>query len=391
MKILDFKQHSQGYLSLGLAIIIEQIYTRNEAGAVGEGIDRVYEYIQQFGEEQTLITIGSGISAGEGIPGMGKLAEHLLVDVDQKLSNLQGLKSSDLEGWNTVKSELQKGTNLEGALSVKEVSPVVENLIIQSTYSLIAAKDSEIFSQVFENNRQLNLYRILRQYTPINNTPLTIITTNYDCLIEYTCLSLGINVDNLFYGNYFRKFDPDLYDEQHQQLKRVKRNSIVAVKDNNYILLLKPHGSIDWFSKKGGGTYLFQHASTGTPDIITPGKNKWRNERREPFNTVYAKCNQAIDKAAGYLLLGYGYNDADLQDHYDHESNRIKPKLIATMQSNRQLNLLFDKSPNCMLIVQHESGSHVRWKQEGALVCDLDLKEPIWEIDALAKYVFRQD
>jgi hypothetical protein len=356
-----------------------------------EMIDRVYEYIQQFGEEQTLITIGSGISAGEGIPGMGKLADHLLTDVEQKLNTLEGLKSTDLESWDVVKSALQKGMDLEGALSIQAISSVVENLIIQSTYSLIAKKDSEIFLRVFESNRQLNLHRILKQYIPLNSTPLTIITTNYDCLIEYTCLSLGINVDNLFYGGYFRKFNPQLQDEQHKKLKRIKRNSVAAVKDNNYILLLKPHGSIDWFSRQGEGTYLFQHAISGIPDIITPGKNKWINERREPFNTVYAKCNQAIDEASHYLFLGYGYNDADLQDHYDHKKNRIKPKLIATMQSNTKLDQLFDKSPDCMLIVQHGAGSNVRWKQKGKLVCDYDVKESIWEIDSLAKCVFQQN
>lgn len=358
---------------------------------MGESTDRIYEYIQQFGEEKTLITIGSGISAGEGIPGMGKLAEFLLRDVEQKLIGQAGLTQEDLDGWNVIKGELQKGTDLESALSTEEISPEVEKLIIESTFSLIAENDTAIFKEVFEGRRQLNLRRLLSHYIPINSAPLTIITTNYDCLIEYTCLSLGINVDNLFYGGYFRIFNPSQHDVQHQRLKRVRKTGLAAVTDNNYVLLLKPHGSIDWFSRQGEATYLFQHATTGIPDIITPGKTKWRNERREPFNTVYAKCNQAIDEAVGYLFLGYGYNDADLQDHYDLETNRIKPKLIVTMQASAQLEKLFNNSPNCMLIVQHHSGSHVSWKIDGERVCDADLKEPIWQIDSLAKDVLHQD
>lgn len=141
----------QGYSILSLAFIIT-LTEKNGAGAMREMIDRVYEYIQQFGEEQTLITIGSGISSGEGIPGMGKLADHLLTDVEQKMSALEGLKSTDFESWDVVKSALRKGIDLERALSIQAISSVVENLIIQSTYSLIAAKDSEIFSRVFESN-----------------------------------------------------------------------------------------------------------------------------------------------------------------------------------------------------------------------------------------------
>ncbi|RXT56872.1 SIR2 family protein [Lacticaseibacillus chiayiensis] len=356
-----------------------------------KSIDQIYEYIQQFGKERTLITIGSGISAGEGIPGMRELAKFLLSHVDQKISELDGLESVDLEGWNVVKNELKKGADLERALSVVEVSPVVEKLIVEFTYSLISSKDSEIFTQVFENKYHLNLYRLLKQYIPINSSPLTIITTNYDCLIEYAGLSLGLNIDNLFYGSYFRKFDPSRHDEQHQRLKRIKKNSVVPAKDNNYILLLKPHGSIDWFSRQGGETYLIPHAVSGVPDIITPGKNKWRNERREPFNTIYAKCNEAIDDAINYLFLGYGYNDADLQDHYSHRDNRIKPKLIVTMELNPSLNDLFDKSPSCMLIVRSDAGSHISWKKDGEKICDMDWKEPLWQINSLAELAFRQD
>lgn len=358
---------------------------------MGNKIDQIYEYVQQFGEERTLITIGSGISSGEGIPGMGKLADFLLSNVEQKISELNGLNSQDLMGWNVVKEELKKGTDLEGALTVGELSPIVEKLVIESTYSLISAKDSEIFTQVFENKQSLNLNRLLKQYIPINGSPLTIITTNYDCLIEYAGLSLGVNVDNLFYGSYFRKFDPTQYNEQHQRLKRINKRSVVPTKDNNHILLLKPHGSIDWFSRGEGDTYLIQHAISGIPDIITPGKNKWRNERREPFNTIYTKCNEAIDHAVNYLFLGYGYNDADLQDHYAHMDNLIKPKLIVTMESNSSLNQLFNKSPNCMLIVKSGDGSHVSWNQAGETVCDIDVKEPIWNIDSLAELAFHQD
>lgn len=359
---------------------------------VDSKIDEIFEYIQSFSQEKTLITIGSGISAGEGISGMGPLAKYLLKSVQTGLDGLKIPDSDALDDWTTVKSALEDGMDLESSLSINDVSPVIEELIRSATYELIHPEDQYVFKEVFFDNRQLSLVPLLKQLTPTNSAPLTIITTNYDCLIEYACLSLGLKVDNLFYGEYIRKFSPEERGQRHLKPKWVasKKKNVFST-ETDYVLLLKPHGSIDWFSRQGKGTYLLQPADFGIPDIITPGKGKWRLERREPFTSVYEMCNRAIDDASGYIFLGYGYNDEDLQDHYSHEENVRKPKLIVTMETNDQLNQLFQQSSECMLIQKKDNGAQIEWRRTNGVELKEFVEVPLWEIDYLARHVFQED
>lgn len=356
-----------------------------------EDRDRIFGYIQNnFSNEKTLLTIGSGVSAGEGISGMGKLAEHLLTSVQASLNKLPDVDKETLADWTTVTNALTNGAGLEEALTLTDTTETLENLIRRATCELIEPENRAIFTKVFLDGKKLSLVPLLTQLTLTNSYPLTIITTNYDCLVEYACMSIGANIDNLFYGSYFRRFDPASRAKRHQIIKPIgSGNKRIPTVETDYVLILKPHGSIDWFSKEGK-TYLLPYPGPGIPEIITPGKGKWKKDRLEPFVSVYAACTRAIDAASGYLFLGYGYNDEDLQEHYGSVENRDKPKLIVTMESNSKIDELLESSSNCMLIVKKDDGAIVRWKLNNVLQTETVFPDPFWKIDYLVEKVFRE-
>lgn len=78
--------------------------------------------------------------------------------------------------------------------------------------------------------------------------------------------------------------------------------------------VFKPHGSLDWYHRKGNPVRY-----TGDLPlprlIITPGLNKFRSGYDSPFDKHREKANDAIDKARRFFIIGYGFNDDHLETH----------------------------------------------------------------------------
>jgi hypothetical protein len=62
--------------------------------------------------------------------------------------------------------------------------------------------------------------------------------------------------------------------------------------------------------------------------MINPGTNKFRSGYKKPFDQHLDHANQAIDRAARYLIVGYGFNDDHLEEHLSSEIKKGKPTLI---------------------------------------------------------------
>lgn len=348
----------------------------------------VFKFIQSFNTDKTLITIGSGISVAFGIPGMAALAEQLNSNVPAYIKE-KGLPSKLDNEWNLISESLSKDNNLEAALSNKHASSDLTNIIREITYSFIYNSNYEISKKLFIQKDNQGLSKLINVFMPHGSDYLSIITTNYDLLIEYACLKANLSVDTLFYGFEWRQFKPD--DQSKNHLKFSSQGSKrTLTHDNDYVLLLKPHGSINWFSYRNR-SYSTDLKTIGVPDIITPGIAKYESERKEPFNKIYDKCNSEIDRSDKYMFLGYGYNDKDLQDHYDHPDNSEKPKLIVTYKATTQINELFQASNNCMIIQAYKNNnySEIQWKSPDNGVISVIYPKKIWDITELVEDVFK--
>lgn len=54
--------------------------------------------------------------------------------------------------------------------------------------------------------------------------------------------------------------------------------------------------------------------------MITPGDTKYLKGYEPPFDRIRENANHAIDQAARFLIIGYGFNDQQLETH-------LRPKL----------------------------------------------------------------
>ncbi len=259
---------------------------------------------KQFGDGLVLI-VGSGLSCAEGVPGMGLLGQHLVTHIPASLSPDDNLL------WEQI-HPLIETDGLEAALLKHAPTPSLEAAIVQSTGDFIAMSEGGIISEVFSNAKTLRLTRLVPHLLK-PEAGIPIVTTNYDRLVELACEEAGLGVDTMFSGHFSARLDPqDSYWSFCRSVKLTGKN--VRYKFAPKANVFKPHGSLDWYHRKGNPVRYA--GSLPLPRlIITPGLNKFRSGYDSPFDKHREKANDAIDKAQYFLILGYGFNDDHLETH----------------------------------------------------------------------------
>lgn len=285
-------------------------------------IDTTKKMIQDFFQEGTVTIVGSGLSLAEGIPGMSQLAEELQRKIPGQLA-----ETEDKTIWSQIDSDLSKGIGLEEALHNTRPSSYIEECIRQVTARYVGDADKKIFEDIVRKRKALRFSEYLKHFT-IRDQGLTVITTNYDRLIEYACESSGIMVDTLFVGKYLARFNP----EQSKYVSCIgvqKRNNKTSLKYAPKVTVLKPHGCLNWHLLDGI-PYSVARYSVDDSLIITPGLNKYREGYSDPFDTHRSKANSEIDKAQRYIIIGYGFGDDHLETHLIKQLSSGKPALLLT-------------------------------------------------------------
>lgn len=283
-------------------------------------LDATKRHIQEHLSDGLVTIVGSGLSCAEGLPGMGELANHLAAELGP------GLSPSDVELWEEIKPLLGEG--LEAALLAKAPTATLEAAISHVTGSLIAIRERQVVSEVFNGMRKLRLTRLLAHLLK-PSSGLPIVTTNYDRLVEIAVEEAGIGADTMFVG----RFSAGL-NERESKLSFCRN---VTYKKPNFTyhyrpraLICKPHGSLDWFLRDGRPVAYSGELKDVPRLIITPGQNKFRNGYESPFDLHRSKANEAIDRASRFLILGYGFNDDHLETHLAPAIKSGKPTLMLT-------------------------------------------------------------
>lgn len=208
-------------------------------------IDTIKKLIQEFFQEGTVTIVGSGLSLAEGIPGMGDLARELQCKIPTLL-----LASDDIKDWRNIESDLTKGIGLEEALHNTKPSRYVEECIRKVTARYIGEADAMVFDDIVKSGRQLRFSEYLQQFN-IRNQGMTVITTNYDRLIEYACEANDIMADTLFTGKYIARYKPE--QSKYAACIGVQRKSGKGMKlqFSPKVTVLKPHGCLSWHLMNG--------------------------------------------------------------------------------------------------------------------------------------------
>lgn len=258
---------------------------------------------QDYYGKAPIIILGSGASAAHGMSGMGALAQHLI-----KETNVSDLCDADMKSWGIFCQTLTNGIDLETALHQIDVSKELTCRIINSTWSLINSEDCNIFKNGLQNISMFPLSRLLNHMFKTTLKKVNVVTTNYDRLAEYACEQSKIHHYTGFTHGFFRQLtSPD-------ELTCSRRVNIWKV-----------HGSLDWFQSPLEDTVAISGTQeipeNYSPQIVTPGTQKYQKTHLEPFRSIINNADKAINEAGSYLCIGYGFND-----------EHIQPKLMAKCQ-----------------------------------------------------------
>ncbi len=283
-------------------------------------LDDLKLLLQRHFTDGLVTVVGSGLSCAEGLPGMGALAGYLQATIEASLSD------EDKALWVELLPAIA-ANGLEAALLAKPPTPTLEAAIVARTADLIAQREREIVTEVFNKTRTLRFTKLLKHLLkPATGVP--VITTNYDRLLEIASEEAGIGVDTLFVGQFAGHLN-----EQESRLSFCREVSLkgknVQYRYRQRVNVFKPHGSLDWYYREGKP--VSYAGDLPLPRlIITPGLNKFRNGYESPFDRHRERANGAIDKASRFLVLGYGFNDDHLETHLTPRIKGGIPTLLLT-------------------------------------------------------------
>ena len=88
--------------------------------------------------------------------------------------------------------------------------------------------------------------------------------------------------------------------------------------------------------------------------MVTPGDSKFRKGYEAPFDFHREEANKAIDLAARYLILGYGFNDPHLETHLVSQLKSGKPALLITRSLSQNAKKILQQSKGLIVVCKSE-------------------------------------
>lgn len=248
-----------------------------------------------------VIILGSGHSCEFNIPGMTQLAEFLCSEVPKEI------ETNDKDTWKEFEDKIRL-LPLEAALQETRISQALANLINRKTWDYISPYDRDALINIIQNRNsaQIPLSRLFRHLFDSTHSRIQLITTNYDCIAEYAIESVGYAWATGFGYGY-------IGNRYNNQRLVISRGSTAF----RMIDIWKVHGSLNWYRAPDGTTYclpsVHEIPNNYSPVIVTPGVDKYRRTHEEPFRTIIAGADMAIEGGKSFLCIGYGFNDEHIQ------------------------------------------------------------------------------
>ena len=230
-------------------------------------------------------------------------------------------------------SKLNPSFNLEDFLS--ELLSF-EKYVSDADASKYVRSKSKIFELIVENTSYEYDNNCLKHSTFINTvshlvrTPskLTIVTTNYDTLIEDAADSIEYTVMDGFSFSHRPYFNSDMFEwNLVKDIENIKTRELEYKK--NIINLLKLHGSLTW-ERDTKGIRRNEKADVSNPIMIFPSSNKYMQSYQEPYFELFTKFQELL-KRSNTLLITTGFSFAD---------NHISQMIIQAILHNKSLAVL---------------------------------------------------
>ena len=211
-----------------------------------------------------------------------------------------------------------------------------EKYVAEGDYPKYEVSKNKIFDLIISNTSYDYDESYLKHSAFINTvshlvkTPskLSIVTTNYDTLIEDAADSIGFTVIDGFTFAHRPQFDSDMFEwNLVKDIENIKTRELEYKK--NIINLLKLHGSLTW-ERSDKHIFRKEKNNVKNPIMIFPSSNKYMQSYQEPYFELFIKFQELL-KRPNTLLITTGFSFAD---------NHISQMIIQAILHNKSLALL---------------------------------------------------
>lgn len=338
-----------------------------------------------------LLFFGTGTSmALDRDFGMTALQEHL----SEKFANSPE--------WRSVDAALREGKSLELALATLpgDIPNESKSKFRKTIGDFVATVDRKHRDDVLFRKKTWigsSLLTTLVERSPQLNPTLSVVTSNYDMLIEYACSALGVRWTTGFARGLVRSWDWDASQDRLVTLTgdRAGTRSRPYYVPLPRVELFKVHGSINRFKHEGReiecDLWVKEPPEGIERDIAVPGTLKFE-QAAENMNTRN-RAQQAQDQAQAFLVAGYGFADKHLHDRILDRVRREKcPLLVLTRDPSVIASELRGAgAPAWILTAQQLDDGKIDESKTTALIPGrpdaIVLDEPLWKCDLFAKRI----
>lgn len=290
--------------------------------------DELFTLIQEYLKNTPVVIWGSGATVAYGMPSM---------------TELNNMLKSKLDYFNKDNRNLEEELGKEKYI---EKLPEIRNLI----WDVIERKDICLQNDILSNSSRYDgITKLANVFLEAHPHNFSIITTNYDRVLENVLSKKDISFTDGFSGRLFSLFD----------------NNLIREKKENRIQLLKVHGSLNWFNVKGDIRYYYKQ-SAYTPVIIPPGKNKYQQAFNEPYRSLIQISDELIQNSKSLLVIGFGFNDEHLTPKIKDKLRKGEPIVILTKEITTTTKELLQDSINYLTIEQSkcENSTRISYKRK---------------------------
>jgi len=312
--------------------------------------DKAIMSIRSFFREIPFVFIGTGMScAVDNRFGMEALRNAL-----QENKSLSDNSKNWVKEWQHVLDALANGVDLENALNYVSDQNLLKE-IISTTGKFVSEIDREYAHRIAKDEvgwPAMGIIKKMYDTLPDSEPLLHILTPNYDMLIEYACEQMGITYSNGFWGGISKSLDWNVVSlallEEKMNVRGKSAKTVFYRK--KHCLLYKVHGSLNYFFYRNA--IVENNAWAWFPPefvdrvLITPGLTKYQS-LQQYRQELMQKPDNAIEKAARFLFLGYGFNDSHLEVYINRKlANQSCHGLIITRDSNPRIENIVKISSN---------------------------------------------
>lgn len=306
----------------------------------------IFELIQRFLENHPVIIWGSGATIPYGLPGMGDLVEVLRPYIDETAED------ADLE------TELGK---LEDDSQIDKIRIDVREAVFR--------KDRICLEESIKDSKHLNaVIKMVRKFYDAHPRKVDILTTNYDCVLEYALSGANYDFTDGFTGRSLSTFAQKHFE-----------------KERNIVNIIKVHGSLNWFSDSSNRLLCLpckHEASVLTPVMILPSYRKYEESYREPYRTLITKSDEVIEKAESFFIVGFGFRDDHLTPKVVEKIESGTPIVVITKKATGPCKEKLKRAEKYILLEESRSETKITFKsKESSSPDNCQLQGDYWKLE----------